>query len=490
MKSKRLLDIIGELDERHIAEATPAASQVHGKPVWMKWVAAAACMVLLLSAGLGTLAVVAEAEEYNAAVQFFNDHDMPTEGLTRGEIKAVYRDITTRSFTYSKTAEVIMSSISAGNVGGYEILQDDPTPEDISKLWDHKNYTGGFITDSTQAGVHYKYRVEYKQDEQLGTESLDKSYIEKYVDDELIWSASTSDFNIEGYSAVSDGVIVYGKAYTLSSTLRSTAWMAKIDSGGQLAWQKKLDNSFGSEYIAAVLENTDGSYAVFSRGDLKYLCLRQYTSSGEMIYFHKTETGYNGIWNAALLGDGYLVQLGRAENTQLVKVDREGNITDSFSYSDENCYYFMTDMLEFNGSIYLSAYAVPRFSNGHENSGSGSAIKNILKYLLDNDMWNISGEELTPLVRDNYTAVLLVCEPETGIPQEFYSVKGSLGGKLAPSDAGELLWDVESITSTFYSPMTSSFTIGGTSYVFRYTFGASGALVGWEKTDEVVNFRQ
>ena len=72
----------------------------------------------------------------------------------------------------------------------------------------------------------------------------------------------------------------------------------------------------------------------------------------------------------------------------------------------------------------------------------------------------------------------------------FYSVKGSLGGKLSVSDTGNLLWNVESITSTFFSPATSSFTIGGTSYVFRYTFDTSGLLMSQEKTEEVVNFRK
>lgn len=113
-----------------------------------------------------------------------------------------------------------------------------------------------------------------------------------------------------------------------------------------------------------------------------------------------------------------------------------------------------------------------------------------VRYLFDNNIWEISSEELTPMVRDNYTALLLVCEPKTGKPQEFYSVKGSLGGKLSASDAGNLIWDVESITSTFFSPATNSFTIGGTSYVFRYSFDALGLLMSQEKTDEIVNFRK
>lgn len=322
MKNKRLLDIFGEIDDRHIAEAAPVAKKSRNKPIWFRWGTIAACMVLVLSVCFGSFAVVAEAKEYKAAVQFFNDYGMSTEGLTRGEIKEVYRDITTKSFTYSKTAEVIRNSISSDNIGGYEIVQDNPTPEDIENLWNYKNYTGGFI-GATQTGVHYKYHSEYKEDESLGLEVHDKSYLEKYDGDNLLWSVSISDFWIEDYSIVSDG-----------------------------------------------------------------------------------------------------------------------------------------------------------------------EIAGVLNFLFDNNIWEISSDELTPMVRDNYTAMLLVCEPNAGKPQEYYSVNGSLGGKLSVSDTGNLLWDVESITSTFFSPATSSFTIGGTSYVFRYTFDTSGMLISQEKTGEVVNYRR
>lgn len=112
-----------------------------------------------------------------------------------------------------------------------------------------------------------------------------------------------------------------------------------------------------------------------------------------------------------------------------------------------------------------------------------------LAYLFDNNIWAISSEELTPMVRDNYTAVLL-CDPEGGAPDTFYSVKGSLGGKLAVNGAGELAWDVESIVDTFFSPATSSFTIGGTCRVFRYTFDAAGAPASQEGTGEAVPYRR
>ena len=67
------------------------------------------------------------------------------------------------------------------------------------------------------------------------------------------------------------GVIAYGRTDTWSSTQISHAWMAKIDLDGNLVWKHMLNNGFDDEYIASVLENADGSYAVISRGDLKYL---------------------------------------------------------------------------------------------------------------------------------------------------------------------------------------------------------------------------
>lgn len=36
MKNKRLLNIIGEIDDRHIAEAAQAAKKSHSKPIWVK----------------------------------------------------------------------------------------------------------------------------------------------------------------------------------------------------------------------------------------------------------------------------------------------------------------------------------------------------------------------------------------------------------------------------------------------------------------------
>ena len=52
----------------------------------------AACLVLLVGIGFGTYICVEDIKEYNTAVQFFNEYNLSTEGLTRQEIKNVYSE--------------------------------------------------------------------------------------------------------------------------------------------------------------------------------------------------------------------------------------------------------------------------------------------------------------------------------------------------------------------------------------------------------------
>lgn len=450
--------------------------------------AAAACFVFLVAAVGGTYAYAAEAKEYHAAALFFEDHDLSTAGLSRGEIKAVYRDITTQSFTYSKTAEVIANSLSDHSTGGFEITQAAPTPEDVENLWNYKNFNAQY--GSSQA-EDYRIRIVEKLDPELGFDVLDRCYFERYDGDDPVWSVSYTEFWIENYVPVSDGVIVYGLTDTWSSEQPRPAWISKIDPSGTILWTRKLEHGFQKESVCAVLEHDDGSYAVFSRGELSFFCLSRLDRNGNQTAFHQTEVGNYGIWNAARFGDGYLVQLGSYvtnEQAKIVKVDADGAITDSFSYTGEDQHYYISDMIEFGGNIYLSAYAVPRGEETYPYSGGHYEVVGILDQLLDSNRYDIPDEELTPMVRDNYTAVLLVCDPHEGVPREFYSIQGSLGGTLAISETGQLLWDVESITTTEFSPYTSAYSIRGTSYVFRYTFDQSGVLVGQEKTGETAPF--
>ena len=498
MKKENVSRIISQIDEKYINEATVAGAksepdasegasgsgmQTAKKRFRVRWGVLAACLAALAVIASGVAAFAIEAKEYETAVAFFEDNGLSTEGLTRSEIKAVYRDITTKSFTNEKTAEVLQQAVP-----GWEIEQDEPTPEELKAVWDKNIWT----KPVSNKGISYRIDSKYVIDQQKGLAVLDKSILECYQDGKIIWSAELNFF-VEDYASTKEGTVLWGQSeiVSFSSSVTIYGWIALVDKEGSVVWQKRLNHNFKNESVASILRNEDGTLAVISRGDRKYLCLSCYDANGKELNFHKTEVGYFRIRNAARLGDGYIVQLWNQSNGDtalLCKMDREGVLTDNFSYEDDRSDYYITDMAEFEGQVYLSAYAVPK----QQDEGGRDEIANVLDYLFSKGAGrvDITSEELTPIVRGNYKALLLLCDPEDGVPRAFYSANGSLGGRLSVNESGELEWKVESITSTFFSPATSSFTIGGRCKVFEYRFDAAGNLTARTDTGESVLFRR
>lgn len=74
-----------------------------------------AAALLIIGAGAGSIAY-AEAKQYSAAVEFFEANDVNTEGMTRQDIKEVYRDISSDSFKSPKTAKLISRNLEEEGV--------------------------------------------------------------------------------------------------------------------------------------------------------------------------------------------------------------------------------------------------------------------------------------------------------------------------------------------------------------------------------------
>ncbi len=498
MKKENISNIISNIDDKYTEEATmfvlesnQVASKQHSTidkkasthKRRVKWGVLAACIAMFIVVGTTITAFAVEAIEYNTALSFFDENGLSTEGLSRSEVKAVYRDITTYSFTFEKTAQVLKQTVP-----GWEIEQDEPTPDELSAIW-NKNVWMKYISKN---GLDYRIKAHYVDDAELGFSVFDKCVFECYLDGAMLWSTEFTDFYVNGYSFTKEFTIVWGYNIRYSSNDKQQGFIALLDNNGNTIWQQCLNHEFKDEYVISVLRNVDGTWAVISKGDYAYLCLSCYDDNGKELSFHKTEIGNYGIWNAALLGNGYIVQLGNhssKDTSLLFKMDREGNLTEMISYKADDFDYYITDMVEFEGHVYLSAYAVP----SQNDEGGRHEIANILDYVLAKHVegiTEITSEELTPLVRDNYNAIILMCDPYSGEPKTFYSVKGSLGGKLSVNKQGILEWDVERILTSGYSPYTSSFTIGGTSSIFKYTFNKSGELTGQTDTGEIIPFRR
>lgn len=467
-------------------------SSVEHKP-WKRWVTlAVSCFVFFVLIGGSVFAISAEAKEYNNAVQFFNDHELSAENLSRSDIKAIYRDITTNSFSYSKTGEVISKTFMK-NVPGYQIPQEDPTPEEIANLWNYLNKIFDKINnDSEKSGIYYKYNSTYKGELDInGVPNYDKSSFEKYYNQKLLWKIEFNNYFIDDYIIINDLIIIYGYNPVRYTSQIQFSWIAAVDNNGNILWQKELHNGFNRESIIDVIDNGDNTLAIISRGEFSFLCIYQMDYNGNVLKFNKSEVGNYGISNATRFEDGYLLQLTSFYpniESKIILIDKDANIDESFAYESVDSIYFITDMIEYDNKIYLSAYSVPKISES--SFGSRNEIAKILSYIYDNKLYQITSKELTPIMRENYTALLLVCDNKSGNPEEFYSVTGSLGAKLSYSESGQLLWDVESITSTFYSPATSSFTIGGVSKVYQYSFDNDGILIWQKDTGEVVPFRR
>lgn len=481
MKGERMFDLLTDIDTDIIEEAAHFVPSKDAAPfMWKRWATAAACLAVIL----GALSFYAEAREYNAAVSFFREYELSSDGLTRGEQKRVYRDISTGRFSYDKTAQVIENS-----VGGYELFQEAPTSEDLDNLWNYRNSIRSFPRPNPNPdGASYSYEYFERYDSTLGIHVYDRTVFTKLMAGETQWSVEVRNMHIEGIVETGDAVIVYGKT---PARLNAPGYgrVVMIGSDGTILWGKQMSNGFGDEYVGAVVCDDD-KITVFSRGDLKYLCVTQLDKSGNTTAFTKNEVGNYGIGAAAKLGDSYIVKLWiHDQQNLLMRVNADGSLSDTFTYSSENAKTYISDMLEHNGSVYLSAYSVPKLGGGEGEAGRRSDIAPVLDQIDESQNYSISNEELTTLVRDNFTAVLLVLSAETGVPQTFFEVEGSLGAGLSTDQSGQLIWNVERITDTFFSMATSSFTIGGASTVYRYSFGGDGTI-RQEKTGEVVSFRR
>lgn len=428
------------------------------KKSWRTVAAAAACIALLAGAGAATSAYAAEQKEYKAAVEFFEENELSTEGLSRREIKAVYRDITTNSFSYSKTADVIKNTKFDTTVPGIEITPEAPTqqvtPEAGSAEDNLPTPTASVTEDSNP--VKYKYETTFRIDKELGAKVIDKSYVAKYNDSKLVWRTYLNEFYITG--CISDPedetapVLVYGENLWNPAMEVTHAWVAALDTDGNILWVNMQNNSFEDEYVHSVIADTKGTYTVFSFGILggdNWLCVCKYDACGTLLHTEKTNTGDCRIWNVTPSETGYIVQLGDSETNEyarIVKVSKDGVITDSFSYDSADSDYYIIDLMEHNGNIYLSGYATPKADPAYGHSDTRD-IFHILRTVKDPSA--VSEDALTQMFRDNFTALLLVCEPGTGTPQTYYSVAGAMGDTVSVEN-GTLCWTVKQVTASEY----------------------------------------
>ena len=439
---------------------------------------------------IAIIAIGVDAKEYKDAIEFFEVNQLSNEGLTRREIKLVYRDIKTNTFKYSKTGEVINNSLTF-KIPGYEISPIDPKIQDPEYMWEYWNK---ILSGKQLKGSGYK--IIYKEAHWENGERIPfENKLIKYEDNEIIWENDIKEYNIEKFRIYDN--IIFAFPYSVHTNDYYKKYYADYKEGdysiignllfidtesGNIIKQIEYNNAneylIGSEESKNVVKNDDGTYTLISiirTDDHKmYLTLMTFDINAKIISTFKKEINYH-IDKIIKYNDGFLILSGRQ---LIIKIDKYGNKLEEITYENDKYVYFINDIIEYNGKIYLSTDYVDKEKNKSQDYRGNDIYSEtyyIWKYAKENQLlgWD---SNLTDIFRKEFHAALLVCEKDDGTPKEFYTIRGAIGDDLYLNEEGKLVWEVDNISCVLFSACTSSFSFGGTCDAYEYIFNVEGKL--------------
>ncbi len=426
-------------------------------------IAVAASLALMVSLCVGSFAYAAEAREYSAALAYFEANGISTEGLTRSEIKTVYREFVTKTSENGRNAE------KTDTVEGVSF----PGETDA-------------IADEEIVGIDRAYtnRVRGGHKEQLRKSMTDEGFvrISNYVDGRRAWSYTVDSIDagttmyVEGGTVIIGSRLVEGSADGGTPDKRVPAAI-KLSYDGGFMWLCDLEE--GSREITAV-GTKDGSVVFFGTinedpdGDLYankgVLAVTKVNDNGEKVFSEMNRTGMPVVVTSAhCFGEGFIAAAVDAigADSHLVNIDSEGRIVGRIDYELDGYDCWFVGIKEFGGKLYISEYAAAE--DFVEMAGS------------DMDP-NTTSEEAFEYAKSSVKGLLLVCDTAGGDLRVFYEAEGSLAGDLSINEDGELEWIVYTVCSAEVRGSSTSegeedFGIYSTFKVYRYRFAEDGSFL-------------
>ncbi len=554
---KAVFEKCGIEEGRREAFPQPARGRKIRRFKWKRVLAAAAAVLLFAGACLGAWALIRENREYKTALAFFEEHDLPAEGLTRQQIKDVYKDISTNNFADPMSEKVLTAYANNLRLSEDMIYVGTNVKTNSDYLWRLSNniasepYSVGLIAGESllyDGNVHFEREWTGLEYEGHATGFNEKCTFEKYVGGELIWSVDFPLESVEVYAPVSDGVLAAGvtdiinaeNAYVqveshdkldeaerlrekfIAEELPKYAdhavqrrFIAKINDKGEVVFKKyfnvtapKYNSADYYDYIEfeSILFETPEGYALLEPGGHNYraFVLTSFSRGGDFIGSVNPSLGEYGNlrlqWAApsengavALLSPDYVTYNSIAPDPvtfSVVRIGFDGSVTELCTFTAPYTGFKLNSIAEQGGKVWISGY---RFTEG--NVGVYEMQSIVAEIWANIDRWSsddgilVPSDYLTPRVRALYEAKLFVLESD-GAPVEVLSVPGAIGSFLSIGANGELIWNADSITSTYYSPATSSFQVGGTCSVERYRFASPADTPKAEQTGALVQFRR
>lgn len=442
-----------------------------GRMLFKPAIALCLCLALLLGALSGAM-MYAEAQEYQDAVTFFDEYGLSMEGLTRTEIKKVYRDITTGTFSYGKTAE-ILNTIS---LEIFSVELESMDPETLRALW--KMDIVQMLDQNRKTGI--QYRFEYLDD--------GKRVFRKYEDGAVIWEAGSEISDCYRHFLLKDGILVYGSSDT--GTLQAVL----LDDDGNIQWEYRGEETF-SMPCAALSEGTVHFIGEDHRESGKTtIRLLQFDRNGSLLS-KKTNTveGFVSIRTFSVAEDHYTIYAERTRQMGIYGLSFEGELMDGELFDVNRIQLdgmegHVMDLFYYNGQLYVSVNFLRLPFNDFYEKQFDPIYKEIWAaydrsgYDPNYDQWDLAmdsgvmGDDVrgrfAELYRNQYTASLLQLD-DSGEIQNVYTVDGAHCGELSVSEEGELLWQVNRIDSAKPAWPTISSCCAWL-YVTEFAFGFQG----------------
>ena len=384
-----------------------------------------------------------------------------------------HREILAESVIYSADGEISSKNTETCFVDGYDFPVEEITREDMDSYFEAENNANNTAAD----------RVRY-----FTTDGCIKKYIGS-INKEPEWSVSLPEGSEWSWKTfeTAGSVLVYGHESGGSDSY-GVCFM-RIDDDGTMLWHRNYGTEFWNEWIWTVIDNEDGSFAIASREGEEYFCLRQCDANGNITSIKKTKIGDYLIYNVFRGENSYyaLLQASHSMRCKLLKTDFEGNVINTFTYDEGEWRYRLTDVYEKDGKLYLSLHTTlkPKIASEYKTNLLWKFIyehdPDFMPFRQDN-----SHPDVTQYVKDNYTAVLLVCNAEDGSPIRFYSSKESISKGFSFDESGNLNWHVMQIGEVAYYSLSGIRDVYGIGPELCYIFDQRGMFVSSEKQKPAV----
>ena len=429
-------------------------------------IALAACLALIICLGVGTYAY-AENAEYNRAVAYCEANSIPTDGLSRSEIKSLYRSIKAGVDVYGEDGEPDHTENEA-EVSGIVFPAESAIPD--------KN--------EQQEGVELHEANHVRSGYAEWEETEDGVVISCYDGEGLIWTYTTDELDVWWTEFVDGGYVIVGcERHTEGAVEGSHPVLLKLDESGSHVWTCGLDEG----EVWTVLGGEDGSVTAFAsandhrNGNDNKLIVTTIGSEGEIV-----SSAVNVLDDPVRVGETVRFNDGFAsilhndgkehfEEQSIALIDSDGRLIKNVSLSADGEEYEYFELFNYDGKLFVSANISRRG-------------------LIDaayTDGADMSDEEFTEIVKSAFTAALLVFDDIDGAPEALYEVEGAYGLSLVLNDEGLIEWDVHSVCSAEYDPHYvpgETLSIKAMAKIYKYTFDETGCFVEKIDTGEIMEF--